>query len=93
MSELSVIVSHNINDDGRHHFDIGFPSQQPKMGVESATMILAGGIALLIKAGHQQGQIKDHELLERVVTYLQSEFVSNDSFKDCIVQPGTLEEK
>jgi len=90
MSELSVIVSHNSGEDGRHYFDIKFPTDQPKIGVDAATMILAGGIALLIKAGHNRGDIKDHELLERVVTYLQSEFVSNDSFKDFYIHPNTI---
>lgn len=90
MSELSVIVSHNRGEDGRNYFDIKFPTDQPKIGVETTTMLLAGGIALLIKAGHNRGDIKDHELLEKVVTYLQSEFISNDSFKDVVIHPNTI---
>jgi hypothetical protein len=90
MSELSVIVSHNRGEDGRNYFDIKFPSNQDKIGIEASTMILAGGIALLIKAGHNRGDIKDHELLDWVVTYLQSEFISNDSFKDAVIHPNTI---
>ena len=90
MNELSITVSHNYGEDGRHYFDIKFPTDQPKIGVETSTMILAGGIALLIKAGHNRGDIKDYELLERIVTYLQSEFVSNDSFKDLYIHPNKI---
>jgi len=53
-------------------------------------MMLSAAIALLIKAGHNRGDIKDHELLDKVVTYLESEFISNDSFNDATIHPNTI---
>jgi hypothetical protein len=92
MSEISVIVV-NKRIDNRNYIDIKFPTGQELVGVEYTTMTLAAGISLLIKAGHKRGDVKDYELLEKVIEYMRSEFVSTDSFEDSYIHPGTLKEK
>jgi hypothetical protein len=92
MSEISVIVV-NKRIDNRNYFDIKFPIGQELVGVEYTTMTLAAGISLLIKSGHKRGDVKDYELLEKVIEYMRSEFVSTDSFEDSYIRPGTLKEK
>ena len=45
---------------------------------------------MLIKAGHKRGDIKDYEMLEYVIDYMKSEFVSTESFEDATIQPNTI---
>jgi hypothetical protein len=52
--------------------------------------MLAAGISLLIKAGHKQEDFKDYEMLEKVIGYLNNEFVSTDSFEDATIHPNTI---
>lgn len=90
MDKASITVNYKIGDDGRAYFDIQVPKDQRGLGVDASTMMLSAAISLLIKAGHNRGDIKDHELLEKVITYLQSEFVSNDSFNDAVIHSKTI---
>jgi hypothetical protein len=43
-----------------------------------------------MKAGHKRGDFKDYEMMEHVIDYMKSEFVSTDSFEDATIQPNTL---
>jgi len=90
MNKASITVNYKLGDDGRAYFDIQVPKDQRGLGVDASTMMLSAAIALLIKAGHNRGDIKDHELLDKVVTYLESEFISNDSFNDATIHPNTI---
>jgi hypothetical protein len=89
MSELTVAVTYRREDE-RNYFDISFPKGQELLSVKETTMILAAGMSLLIKAGHKKGDVKDYEMLEMIVGYLNSEFVSTDSFEDATIQPNTI---
>jgi hypothetical protein len=93
MDEASITIKYKRGNDGRAYFDIQVPKDQRGLGVEDSTMILSAGISLLIKAGHKRGDVKDYELLEKVIEYMRSEFVSTDSFEDSYIHPGTLKEK
>jgi hypothetical protein len=90
MNELTVIVTYRIGEDRRSYFDIKFPSDQEKLTITHTTMMLAAGISLLVKAGHKKGEVVDHILIERVINYLNNEFVSTDSFEDAIIHPNTI---
>jgi hypothetical protein len=90
MNELTVIVTHRIGEDRRSYFDIKFPSDQEKITITHTTMMLAAGISLLVKAGHKLGDFKDYEMLEHVIDYMKSEFISTDSFEDATIQPNTM---
>jgi hypothetical protein len=89
MDNLTVAVTYR-REDKKNYFDIAFPKGQELISVKEATMILAAGMSLLIKAGHKKGDIKDYEMLEMIVGYLNSEFVSTNSFEDATIQPNTL---
>jgi hypothetical protein len=54
--------------------------------------MLAAGISLLVKAGHKKGDIEDYKLIEKVVEYLNNEFVSTDSFEDATIHPNTMKD-
>jgi hypothetical protein len=41
-----------------------------------------------MKAGHKNGDFKDYEMMEHVINYLKSEFVSTESFEDAEIQPN-----
>jgi hypothetical protein len=90
MNELTVIVTHRIGEDRRSYFDIKYPSDQEKLTITHTTMMLAAGISLLVKAGHKRGDFEDYKLIEKVVEYLNSEFISTDSFEDAITHPNTI---
>lgn len=92
MNELTVIVTHRIGEDRRSYFDIKFPSDQEKLTITHTTMMLAAGISLLVKAGHKKGEVEDYKLIEKVVEYLNNEFVSTDSFEDATIHPNTMKD-
>jgi hypothetical protein len=89
-NELTVVVTHRIGEDRRSYFDIKFPSDQEKLTITQTTMMLAAGISLLVKAGHKKGDVEDYKLIEKVVEYLNSEFISTDSFEDATIHPNTI---
>ena len=90
MDKLTVAVSYRRGEDKKNYFDIEFPKNQELLSVREATMILAAGMSMLIKAGHKNGDIKDYEMMEHVIDYMKSEFVSTESFEDATIQPNTL---
>jgi hypothetical protein len=89
MSELTIAVTWR-REDRTNYFDIKFPKDQELLSIKESTMILAAGISMLIKAGHKRGDIKDYEMLEYVIDYMKSEFVSTESFEDATIQPNTI---
>jgi hypothetical protein len=89
-NELTVVVTHRIGEDRRSYFDIKFPSEQEKLTITHTTMMLAAGISLLVKAGHKKGEVEDYKLIEKVIEYLNNEFVSTDSFEDATIHPNTM---
>jgi hypothetical protein len=89
-NELTVVVTHRIGEDRRSYFDIKFPSDQEKLTITHTTMMLAAGISLLVKAGHKKGEVEDYKLIEKVIEYLNNEFVSTDSFEDATIHPNTM---
>jgi hypothetical protein len=89
MDELTIAVTWRRENE-RNYFDIKFPKDQELLSVKESTMILAAGMSLLMKAGHKRGDFKDYEMLEYVIDYMKSEFVSTESFEDATIQPNTI---
>jgi hypothetical protein len=90
MSELTVAVTYKRGKDNRSYFDIKFPEDQKIIDIKTSTKILIGGIALLIKAGHNEGSFKDYEMMEEIIKYLNHEFISIDSFDDYFINPKKI---
>jgi hypothetical protein len=44
--------------------------------------ILSGGISLCVGLCEKEGLVKDYELMQEIIDYLNNEFISLDSFKD-----------
>lgn len=79
--DLNVTV--NIKGDGgRTNVTIGFPHHQPSLTVEQTALILASGIALLIKGCASTDGMTDFELMESVIGYLNEQFIDTKSFSD-----------
>ena len=89
MSELTIAVTWR-RENNRNYFDIGFPRSQEILSVKESTMMLAAGMSLLMKAGHKNGDFKDYEMMEHVINYMKSEFVSTESFEDATIYPNTF---
>jgi len=89
MDSLTVGVTWR-REDKRNYFDIGFPKDQELLSVKQTIMMLAACMSLLMKAGHKRGDFKDYEMMEHVIDYMKSEFVSTESFEDATIQPNTL---
>jgi hypothetical protein len=89
MNELTVIVTWR-REDKTNYFDIKFTKDQELLSIKESTMILAAGMSMLIKAGHKRGDIKDYEMLEHVIDYMKSEFISTESFEDATIHPNTI---
>lgn len=89
MNELTVAVTWR-RENKRNYFDIKFPKDQELLSVKESTMMLAAGMSLLMKAGHKRGDFKDYEMLEHVIEYLKSEFVSTENFEDATILPNTI---
>jgi hypothetical protein len=89
MDGLTIGVTWRREND-RNYFDIGFPKDQEVLSVKESTMMLAAGMSLLMKAGHKNGDFKDYEMMEHVINYMKSEFVSTESFEDVTIHPNTF---
>jgi hypothetical protein len=82
--DLNVIV--NVKGDGeKADVTIGFPRHQPALTVEQTAIILASGIALLIKGCASTDGMTDVELMESVISYLNEQFIDTKSFSDAKV--------
>ena len=47
------------------------------------SQILTGGISLIIKlAGNEDEDVKDYEIMERVIKQLNEDFISTQSYDD-----------
>ena len=80
-AEIRVICTKR--EDGRMNIDIAFPKEQLPITHKSSAMMLASGINLLVRSCSQiDSELKDYELLEEVIDYMKSEFVSTDSYND-----------
>jgi hypothetical protein len=90
MENLTVAVTFRRGENKRNYIDIGFPKEQELLSVKESIMILASGMSLLMKAGHKRGDFKDYEMMKHVVNYLNSEFVSTESFEDATIHPNTI---
>lgn len=74
-----VFVTCEQNDRGGIDINIGHTEN---IELENATMILASAISLAVKTINQKDGMRDYELMEKVVNYLNHEFASTESFSD-----------
>lgn len=79
--EINIVLNLKIVE-GKMNVTIGFPSFQPQLTLEETAIALASGISLLVKGCSEDTGIKDFELMEKVVGYLNDEFIKVDSFGD-----------
>lgn len=83
--EFNILVNAKYID-GRFHINLKqlpisdsdtYPLTHGQM-----TRVLTSGICLLIKIANEASKKKDYELLKEVISHLESEFISVDSFSD-----------
>jgi hypothetical protein len=80
--ELSLTVTIKPNDGNVAVF-ITYPQEQQKLTLLEMSQILTGGISLIVKlANNDKENVKDYEIIERVVKQLNEDFISTQSFED-----------
>lgn len=93
MSKIIYNIGVNVEIDTetkKTNVEVVYPSDQSLVALPHQVFGLASGIALIIRSvGDVSDELtlglKDFELMESVMDYLQHEFVNNDSFKDRVV--------
>jgi hypothetical protein len=81
-NQLSLTVSVKPND-GNVSVLITYPKEQRKLSLLEMSQILTGGISLIVKlAGNEDEDIKDYEIMDRVIKQLNEDFISTQSFDD-----------
>jgi hypothetical protein len=77
--EAKVSVTCKANDRGGIDIEIGHTEN---IQIENAAMIMASAISLVVKSVNLKDGIRDYELIEQVINYLNDEFASTTSFQD-----------
>ena len=80
--QLSLTVTIKPNDD-KVAVIITYPEEQQKLSLLEMSQILTGGISLIVKlANNDKEDVKDYEIMERVIKQLNEDFISTQSFED-----------
>jgi hypothetical protein len=80
--QLSLTVTIKPND-GNVAVIITYPEEQQKLSLLEMSQILTGGISLIVKlANNDKEDVKDYEIMERVIKQLNEDFISIQSFED-----------
>lgn len=75
-----VVVDMTI-EDGRAYFHLSYPKEQHTLNLSQIRSILSGSVALTIRGSENEAQA-----MKEVINYLESEFVSTDSFDDISIK-------
>ena len=80
--QLSLTITIKPND-GNVAVIITYPEKQQKLSLLEMSQILTGGISLIVKlANNNKEDVKDYEIMERVIKQLNEDFISTQSFED-----------
>ena len=80
--QLSLTITIKPND-GNVAVIITYPEEQQKLSLLEMSQILTGGISLIVKlANNDKEDVKDYEIMERVIKQLNEDFISIQSFED-----------
>ena len=80
--QLSLTVTIKPND-GNVAVIITYPEEQQKLSLLEMSQILTGGISLIVKlANNNKEDVKDYDIMERVIKQLNEDFISTQSFED-----------
>jgi hypothetical protein len=80
--QLSLTITIKPNDD-KVAVIITYPEEQQKLSLLEMSQILTGGISLIVKlANNNKEDVKDYEIMERVIKQLNEDFISTQSFED-----------
>jgi hypothetical protein len=80
--QLTLTVTIKPNDD-KVAVIITYPEEQEKLSLLEMSQILTGGISLIVKlANNDKEDVKDYEIMERVIKQLNEDFISIQSFED-----------
>lgn len=80
--QLTLTVTIKPNDN-KVAVIITYPEEQEKLSLLEMSQILTGGISLIVKlANNDKEDVKDYEIMERVIKQLNEDFISIQSFED-----------
>jgi len=70
--------------DGRMFLDLG--TNKETIGYPETLSVISGALAMVIRIAAENGPENEGEVMRSVITYLESEFINPDSFKDLKVK-------
>jgi hypothetical protein len=70
--------------DGRMFLDLG--TNKVTIGYPETLSVISGALAMVIRIAAENGPENEGEVMRSVITYLESEFINPDSFKDLKVK-------
>jgi len=70
--------------DGRMFLDLS--TNQEKVGYVETLSVVSGALAMVIRLAAENGPENEGEVMRSVISYLESEFINADSFKDLKVK-------
>jgi hypothetical protein len=80
--QLSLTITIKPNE-GNVAVIITYPEEQQKLSLLEMSQILTGGISLIVKlANNDKEDVKDYEIMNRVIKQLNEDFISTQSFED-----------
>lgn len=77
VKKAQVLVNFEIKEGNKAHLNVEVYNNDKNLDYDGVAKILAGGLALTIRASDNQGQ-----LMGEIVNYLNDEFVNPHSFDD-----------
>jgi|APCry1669189000_1035189.scaffolds.fasta_scaffold01823_6 hypothetical protein len=82
--KLEVVTELVLDEkNNRSVVNIKFPANQKNMTLPDTIKVLSSGVALLIRGATKENcGMTDYELMNEVISYLNSEFVSSTNFND-----------
>jgi len=66
--------------DGRMFLDLS--TNKETIGYPETLSVISGALAMVIRIAAENGPENEGEVMRSVITYLESEFINPDSFKD-----------
>jgi hypothetical protein len=82
--ENYIKIGYEVREDGRMYLDLG--TNKKSIEYSETLSVLSGALAMAIRIAGEKSNQTEGEVMRSVVTYLESEFINPDSFKDLEVK-------
>ncbi len=91
LRDAALTVKLEFGENEEPTFKILFPMGSRQLTIRQSANLLAGAICMLMKAKNLTDfGIKDHELLREMITHLETEFASAESYMGITLNPAVF---